>query len=90
MNEFEWDARKAEANVAKHEIDFEDAIEIFERPVLTLPSKYRAEERFVSIGLMGSKLVAVVWTRRSEITRIISARSARHEEREAYRQSVGQ
>jgi uncharacterized DUF497 family protein len=90
MNEFEWDARKAEANLAKHKIDFEDAIEIFERPVLTLRSEYRAEERFVSIGLMGSKFVAVVWTPRSEITRIISARSARHEERKAYRQSVGQ
>ncbi len=31
---FEWDAAKNAANIAKHGIDFEDAIRIFEGPVL--------------------------------------------------------
>jgi uncharacterized DUF497 family protein len=30
--EFEWDAAKAESNVAKHGVDFDTAAEIFEDP----------------------------------------------------------
>jgi len=88
MSEFEWDIQKAEANLAKHGIDFEDAIEVFEQPNLTVRSDERSEERFKSVGLMGARSVTVIWTWRGDIKRIISARSARHEEREAYRQSV--
>ena len=31
---FEWDVAKNAANVAKHGIDFDDAVRIFEGPVL--------------------------------------------------------
>jgi hypothetical protein len=31
---FEWDAAKNAANIAKHGIDFDDAIRIFDGPVL--------------------------------------------------------
>jgi len=31
--EFEWDVAKNAANIAKHGIDFDDAIGIFEGPV---------------------------------------------------------
>jgi hypothetical protein len=31
---FEWDAAKNTANLAKHGIDFHDAVRIFEGPVL--------------------------------------------------------
>jgi uncharacterized DUF497 family protein len=30
---FEWDAAKNAANIAKHAIDFEDAIRLFDGPV---------------------------------------------------------
>ena len=86
---YEWDTRKAEANVEKHKIDFLDAIEVFEKQHLTVRSRYEAEPRFVSIGPMGNRLVTVIWTQRDEVTRIISARSARPAERRAYRESVG-
>jgi uncharacterized DUF497 family protein len=89
IHEFEWDLAKADANVAKHEIDFWEAIEVFDSPHLTVRSRYEAEVRFLSIGLMKSKIVAVVWTWRGEAKRIISARSARHEEREEYRHRFG-
>ena len=37
--EFEWDAKKAEANRADHGIDFEEALTIFaDRPKLGVPS----------------------------------------------------
>ena len=86
---YEWDTRKAEANVEKHKIDFLDVIEVFEKQHLTVRSRYEAEPRFVSIGRMGNRLVTVIWTQRDEVTRIISARSARPAERRAYRESVG-
>ena len=86
---YEWDTRKAEANVEKHKIDFLDVIEVFEKQHLTVRSRYEAEPRFVSIGPMGNRLVTVIWTQRDEVTRIISARSARPAERRAYRESVG-
>ena len=36
---FEWDAKKAEANRADHEIDFEEALAIFaDRPKMGVPS----------------------------------------------------
>lgn len=85
---FEWDARKAEANIEKHKIDFSDAIEVFESPHLTVRSGYEAEPRFVSIGPMRGRMVTVIWTQRNEVRRIISARRARPAERQAYRESL--
>jgi uncharacterized DUF497 family protein len=38
---FEWDTAKNVANIAKHGIDFEDAIRIFEGPVLESPDERR-------------------------------------------------
>ena len=86
---FEWDVRKADANVSKHKIDFSDAIEIFEAPHLTIRSRYEAEPRFLSIGPMMGRLVTVIWTQRDEVRRIISARSARNAEQRAYREGIG-
>lgn len=88
MLEFEWDNRKAEANWLKHRIDFMDAIDLFREPHLTYRSEYEPEPRFVSVGWIKGQAVAVVWTPRGEnIRRVISARSARREERTRYRQS---
>ena len=36
--EFEWDEAKRRSNLAAHGIDFEDAIAIWEGPVLEVPS----------------------------------------------------
>ena len=38
---FEWNAAKNAANIAKHGIDFEDAIEMFDGPVLERPDDRR-------------------------------------------------
>ena len=90
MRTFEWDPDKAEANFAKHGIDFEDAARLFQEPHVTYESPRADEARFVSVGYLGTSAVAVVWTPRGDDTlRIISARSARREEREAYRERLG-
>ena len=53
MDGFEWDPRKAAANLAKHRVDFADAALSLEDPrALTSPDPdATGEERFVTIGI---------------------------------------
>ena len=87
MFDFEWDEAKRFANIEKHDIDFEAARQLFDgRPVVTFESKYDAESRFLTIGMLDQQIVTVVWTWRGSIIRLISARRASDEERRRYRQ----
>jgi uncharacterized DUF497 family protein len=67
--EYEWDTAKNKANLAKHGIDFEDAIAIFNGPVLETVDRRRdyGEERFAAIGLAKGLTLFVVYTMRSSI-----------------------
>lgn len=92
--EFEWDDRKRQSNLDKHDVDFRDVPAVFQNPHLTYLSPQDGERRQVAVGRLrppGSRpeswsgpLVAVVYTRREGTYRIISARRARSNEREAY------
>jgi len=82
----EWDEQKAASNLRKHGIDFDDAIEVFHRPVLLRRSDRNAEERWLAIGETEGRVVTVVFTWRGDALRIISARSARKNEQRAYNQ----
>jgi uncharacterized protein len=82
---FEWDEDKKNSNLVKHGIDFEDAIEIFDGPLLVRRSDRQNEERWVAIGSLEERLIAVAFTRRANVVRIISARCARKNEERAYR-----
>lgn len=87
MVRFEWDERKRLANLEKHGLDFVDVIGVFEAPHLVVPStRAGEEERFLAIGVFKGRLVTVVYTSRSEASRIISFRRARHEERQKYQE----
>ncbi|MBC7952692.1 MAG: BrnT family toxin [Rhodospirillaceae bacterium] len=88
--EFEWHDDKNALNRAKHGIDFEDAIAIFEGPLLVRPSHRGDEERFVAVGSAEGVEIAVVYTQRDSAIRLISARRARRNEREAYRQTFAE
>lgn len=85
---FEWDEGKRLKNLAAHEIDFEDVHSVFENPFLSKRSDRDGEERWVAIGCLGSQIIAVAYTIRGERCRLISARKARTNEREAYYQAV--
>lgn len=84
---YEWDPAKNRANLAKHGVDFADAVAVFEDDfALTRPDPAsRGESRFVTLGLdaFGRHLV-VVFTERGARVRIISARLATKPERKAY------
>jgi len=41
---FEWDAAKQTANLAKHGIDFRDAVQMFEGPVLEKIDRRRRQQ----------------------------------------------
>jgi uncharacterized DUF497 family protein len=89
--EFDWDERKSELNLAKHGIDFENAIEVFYGPIILRRSDRNDEERWVAVGHSENRLIAVVFTRRLDVIRIISARRARKNEEREYRNAkVGQ
>lgn len=85
---FQWDANKNDLNLAKHGIDFDEAIEIFYSPHLLLRSKHRDEERWIAVGESEGRTIAVVFTWRDSDVRIISARRARKDEKRAYRQKI--
>ena len=90
---FEWDKSKAQANLKKHKIGFDEARTIFNDPLLVtyLDDEHSKDEnRFISIGMSSkSRLLLVVHTERQEkpdtvIIRIISCRKATPLERRAY------
>ena len=87
QDQFEWDQAKNHSNFAKHGIRFEEAVTIFEGPVLTGTDQRFAygEQRQISFGLLGETVVlTVVHTDRHGRTRIISARRASRSERNAF------
>jgi uncharacterized DUF497 family protein len=87
---FEWDENKRETNRQKHNLDLIDAQYLFDgRPVVTYPSPRGNEPRLVTIGAVGPKFYAVVWTQRSLVIRLISFRRARDGEERAYRARFG-
>jgi uncharacterized protein len=87
---FEWDEEKNDANLVKHGIDFEDASEVFHGPVILRGSNRNSEERWIAIGKSHDRILSVIFTRRNDLIRIISARHPRPNEERAYRNaSVG-
>jgi uncharacterized protein len=88
---YEWDERKNRANLRKHGVGFELAIQIFEDPFcFTIPDDLSGEEeRLLTFGrLQNLLLLLVVHTTRDqdgeEILRVISARMATPSERRLY------
>ncbi len=84
---FEWNEDKNQQNIAKHSIDFNDAIQIFMSEVLVFPSPRNEEARSVALGKYNQRLIAVVFTMRKGVYRIISTRIARKKERIRYEQN---
>lgn len=74
---FEWDDDKADANLKKHGVSFDEACTVLFDEFATMEEDSRenyGEQRFVSVGtsLQGCVL-NVVWTQRADKIRLISA-----------------
>jgi len=75
---FEWDESKNKSNLEKHGISFEDASKVFDDPDrIQYISNRGNEKRFITVGKIINFIVAVVYTVRSGLLRLISARQAR-------------
>ena len=87
---FEWDERKAKANLEKHGISFGEAESVFYDPgSLTIadPDHSDDESRFIDIGTSNQdRILVVVYTERARRIRLISARKALRKERAVYEQ----
>ena len=87
-----WSQAKNEANLRTHHLSFEAAVFVFDDPMsATQADPYPHEERWRTIGMVGTQIVMVVHTwpdfdseSGEEIGRIISARKATRHERDAY------
>ena len=86
--EFEWDAQKADSNVAKHGVTFSEAMTVFGDPLeiaIADPDHSEEEFRFLSMGQSAvGRLLVVAYTEREGRTRIINAREATPRERRQY------
>ncbi len=85
--DFEWDENKNGKNKEKHKLDFETAKEVFDdENRIDFPDNRKdyGEKRRVTIGRIFELLHTVVYTFRSGITRLISARRSKRNERELY------
>jgi uncharacterized protein len=89
--QFEWDEDKNRANVAKHGIDFNDAVRVFKGPFQTEEDEdnWHGEIRERTTGVLdGLTIVVIVHTDRDGRTRLISARRASPNERRKFETAI--
>jgi uncharacterized protein len=90
--EFEWDPKKAAANLRKHGVSFYEAATIMNDSLsITFPDPdhSKGEERYITIGTSSQqRLLMVAHTDRGYRIRIISARELTRSEREAYEEET--
>ena len=86
--EFEWDTRKAAANLKKHGVSFQEAATVFgDTMAITYPDPdhSESENRSITFGVSRDhRLLVVAHTERGAIIRIITARLMAKHERKIY------
>ena len=83
--DFEWEAVKAELNLRKHGVSFQEATTVFSDPSYLLQPDVESDDRFLAVGMGGLlRMLVVVHVERGPRMRIISARKARRLETKSY------
>jgi uncharacterized protein len=88
---FEWDTRKATANLKKHGISFDEAKSAFfdeQAKLIDDPDHSEDEDRFILLGLSHSLRIVVVchcYRGDDDVIRILSARKATARELKEYK-----
>jgi uncharacterized DUF497 family protein len=86
---FQWDPRKANANLRKHGISFDEAVTVFKDPLAFIfddkvHSEYETREIIIGHSIL-NRLIVVCFTERGEQSiRIFSARRATKYEQKDY------
>lgn len=88
MLEFEWDEKKAIANIEKHNISFDESKSAFhdENGIFYFDEKHsNIENRFILLGNTKNNITVIIaYTIRNYKIRIISCRAANKNERIIY------
>ncbi len=87
---YEWDEAKNRKNLAKHGLSFEDAEQVFSGPCVTFEDDRFAygEERLITLGWLGGRLVVIAPAPRDGGTRIISMRKGNRREQKIYQERL--
>lgn len=90
--QFEWDNKKAQTNLDKHDISFEEATTAFADELsITIddPLHSQDEDRLILIGSSENlKTLVVVHLEKRKTIRIISARKATKKEKQFYEKNT--
>lgn len=90
--EFEWDDAKAQANLKKHGVPFDEALTVFADPLARIfddPDHSGDEPREIVIGYSStSRLLVVGFTERSGRVRLIHARRSTGAEQKRHEENV--
>ena len=86
---FEWDARKADANLAKHGVSFESVREFDWSQAIIRRDDRRdyGEVRWIALAPIRNRIHVLVFTLRSGRVRVISLRKANRREQNAWKQA---
>ena len=91
---YEWDPKKAKANLRTHRVSFEEAATVFlDQLAVTYPDPVHSgeETREITVGHSSKERVLFLsHTQRGDRTRIIGARRATPRERKQYEESIGE
>jgi uncharacterized DUF497 family protein len=91
---YEWNPKKAKANLHRHRVSFEEAATVFLDPLaVTYPDPHHSEDedREITIGHSAKRgVVFLSHTQRGDRIRIISARKVTRRERKQYEESIGE
>jgi uncharacterized DUF497 family protein len=90
---FEWDSRKAVANIRKHDVSFDEASSVFDDPLAVIfedeaHSATEARELIVGHSVAERLLVVCFAESPGEMIRLISAREATKKERQDYEDNL--
>ena len=87
--DFEWDAVKAQSNLAKHRVSFESSVRVFLDPNVVdfdVSKPGDDEDRHKAVGRIEGRLFTLVYTLRGNVIRVISARRSNGSEVRRYDQ----
>lgn len=91
---YEWDPEKAEANLRKHGVSFEEAATVFLDPVAVTypdPDHPDEEDREITIGhSVRQRVLFVSHSQRGDRIRLISARKATRREHKEHEEGISE
>jgi uncharacterized DUF497 family protein len=87
---FQWDDANSSKNWSRHQVSQTEAEQVFlNRPVVVTDARPGIEARWFAFGRTdGNRLLAVVFTIRGPVLRVISARPMSRPERKSYDQAT--